>query len=383
MSDTGSSGPPRSPLSGLIRRPSEPVTLTPPPEAEPHPGNDPPPGPPAAVNRRKLDDAARLLEHAAETGLKLDTALVSTIEAARDAFARNAWTPAIAERFWPAYGALGDAVKPVTAESLAACIGPDVKRALNWYRWMTIWLIVTIIPVSIVMFINTSISNEIADRIKESDALAVTLRERATTLRQAVAATTTAAPATDRDAITVLQQFATANRLLYGRADLLNKFILNTEHDPLDGLDKVARRAALEIPPRIQTQQVPDESLAKIETYQNIRAFAKATQQMNLMIYGAITAYMLPIIYALLGGCAYALRSISEQTQARTYRPSYAAFARLSIALISGLVVGLFNNFTQSVSLSPLAVAFLVGYAVEVFFSFLDALLETLKKVRT
>jgi len=51
--------------------------------------------------------------------------------------------------------------------------------------------------------------------------------------------------------------------------------------------------------------------------------------------------------------------------------------------LIAGLVVGLFNNFTQGISLSPLAVAFLVGYGVEIFFSFLDTFLATLRKVRS
>jgi len=51
--------------------------------------------------------------------------------------------------------------------------------------------------------------------------------------------------------------------------------------------------------------------------------------------------------------------------------------------VIAGLVVGLFNNFTQGISLSPLAVAFLVGYGVEIFFSFLDTFLETLRKVRS
>jgi hypothetical protein len=61
--------------------------------------------------------------------------------------------------------------------------------------------------------------------------------------------------------------------------------------------------------------------------------------------------------------------------------------AKETIALIGGLVVALFTNFTalftQEIPLSPLAIAFLVGYGVEIFFAFLDAFLDTLKKVRT
>jgi hypothetical protein len=56
--------------------------------------------------------------------------------------------------------------------------------------------------------------------------------------------------------------------------------------------------------------------------------------------------------------------------------------ARLLVALIGGAVVGLFGNFniTQGASISPLAVAFLVGYAVDVFFTFLEGLLQTFTK---
>ena len=48
-------------------------------------------------------------------------------------------------------------------------------------------------------------------------------------------------------------------------------------------------------------------------------------------------------------------------------------------------MVGLFNNFTvgQGASLPPLAVAFLVGYAADVFFSFLEGSMQNLSKVRS
>jgi hypothetical protein len=78
-----------------------------------------------------------------------------------------------------------------------------------------------------------------------------------------------------------------------------------------------------------------------------------------------------------LGACAYLLRQFGEQVQSRTYAPSYAHTARLLTAGIGGAVVALFPNFQlgQGPSLPPLAIAFLVGYAVEVFFSFIDSLL--------
>jgi putative flippase GtrA len=84
----------------------------------------------------------------------------------------------------------------------------------------------------------------------------------------------------------------------------------------------------------------------------------------------------------LLGTCAFLLRSFEQQIRTRTFIPSEANVARFLIAGIGGAVVGLFNNFniTQGASIPPLAIAFLVGYAVDVFFAFLEGLLQTFAK---
>jgi hypothetical protein len=71
------------------------------------------------------------------------------------------------------------------------------------------------------------------------------------------------------------------------------------------------------------------EGFQKLATYQDIRAFARQTQQMNLVIYGAVTAYVLPIAYALLGAYAFGLRIMAAQTGTKTYQPSYSNRARL------------------------------------------------------
>ena len=49
---------------------------------------------------------------------------------------------------------------------------------------------------------------------------------------------------------------------------------------------------------------------------------------------------------------------------------------------IAGGVVGLFNNFTlgQSASIPPLALAFLIGFSVDVFLSFLETLSQSFMK---
>jgi hypothetical protein len=85
------------------------------------------------------------------------------------------------------------------------------------------------------------------------------------------------------------------------------------------------------------------------------------------------------MLYALLGACAYLLRTFEEQVKKRTFTGADRPTARFLIAAIGGVVVGLFGDFGtgHGASLPPLAIAFLVGYAVDVFFSFLDGMLRT------
>jgi len=92
-------------------------------------------------------------------------------------------------------------------------------------------------------------------------------------------------------------------------------------------------------------------------------------------IVGAFASYALPIVYALLGAYAFRLRLFSETIRKRTYHPSFSDSARMITAVIAGAIAGLFNP-AQGLALSPLATAFLVGYGVELFFKFLDTLIN-------
>jgi hypothetical protein len=80
-----------------------------------------------------------------------------------------------------------------------------------------------------------------------------------------------------------------------------------------------------------------------------------------------------------LGAAAFLLRQDESEISTRTFTRSHRHIPRYLIAGIGGLVIGQFN-FSQGVALSPLALAFLVGYAVDVFFSFLEGLLQSFKR---
>src|ERR1700751_3552628 len=144
---------------------------------QPHDRERHQPGYSVHVTSKVVDDAELLLKYAAETGLQLKPELIAAIEAAGEARGRNNWTAEIAEDFWSAYSDLSNAVKPATAESYRACSGSHLGRTTRRYRRPALCLMALILPLSVLMFINTSISNEIGDRIKDNDALLLKLRE--------------------------------------------------------------------------------------------------------------------------------------------------------------------------------------------------------------
>ena len=154
----------------------------------------------------------------------------------------------------------------------------------------------------------------------------------------------------------------------------------NAEFGDKDALGRVDH---LMVSPEITTSdEIAREVINQIKVYQLLRDYAQLLYTNDSIIYGGITTYLLPTIYALLGAFLYGFRLYSRLMRRTTYLRSAAHSARFFIAAIAGLVIGLFGSLLpQSLALSPLAVAFLVGYAVEAFFSWLDDIIGKLKNV--
>jgi hypothetical protein len=348
-----------------------------------------------------LNDAERLLKYAAETGTNIDDDIRNYILRARAA-SSNGWNEETAANLLTALTNLAARVKPVTAESLKSCCD-DTRPTVRTYLWVAVCLAFIIVPFSVVSFVGSAISSAIRADIDTANDLAVKLRVQLgppPAVTQAAAASTASAasaPASStptpppsapppglnaNDVITELQQFASTIRAIDARARQLNVLVLHTERDPFAQLrkDPTAIHKKFQLP-----EGLPDLAQAANErttVFQDVRYFAQNLLDDVSFYYGAITTCILPVLYALLGTCAYLLRSFEQQMSTRTFIPSEVNFARFLIAGIGGAVVGLFNNFsiTQGASIPPLAIAFLVGYAVDVFFAFLEGLLQAFTK---
>lgn len=340
------------------------------------------PHPPAYFDEA-LADGERLLKYAAEIGIDVDAETRDHILQARAASAGE-WNEQTTANLLSALTKLAAQLKPVSAESLKAS-SDDTQHTIRLYWWVAICLAIVIVPFSIVSFVTSAIATAIRTDIATANDLAVKLRTQLGPPPTPPQTATIPPGVNQIDVITELQLYASTIRSIDARARQLNFLVLHAERDPFGSYrnNPEAIHAKFQLP-----LGLPDLSAAaedRTQVYQDVRYFAQSLLDDVSFFYGAITACLLPVLYALLGTCAYLLRNFEKQMALRTFTPSAANSARFLIAAIGGAVVGLFNNFTitEGASIPPLAIAFLVGYAVDVFFAFLEGLLQTFTKNTT
>lgn len=341
-------------------------------------------------------DAETLLRYAAQSGIEVPADAAVIVVQARAEAAGVPLAPADIARFYAAYARLAARLKPVTIDTLRV---PEAstRRALRRNGVISILLAVAVMACSIVTFLTTSMSAEIETGIQYANELAVKLRDQVGPPKAAIGAAEicvqpTSAPDPPLDVKDIpllnreLQEFSTLIRTLLTSAIKLEQYVLQREYSPLDTEEKASLwrtrpRELLQLNPELIDHRA--EAFCKIYAYEDVRNFAKNVRANALAFYGALAAYCLPVLYALLGAFAFTLRDFSERVKRRTYlSSSYANTARTIAAMTAGAIISLFSNMGQGLSLSPLALAFLVGYGVEAFFAFLDTLLTAFSATR-
>jgi hypothetical protein len=94
-----------------------------------------------------------------------------------------------------------------------------------------------------------------------------------------------------------------------------------------------------------------------------------------------LNQYLLPLLYGLIGSLAYILRTLSREIHNVTFtRGSEIRYAlRWPLGMLGGVTVGLFfdpADFQGFAAITPLGLAFLAGYGVELLFTGLDRMVS-------
>lgn len=341
-----------------------------------------------------LADAGQMMDYAISRGL-LDsgseggTETVADIVQAQTAARSGMLTTEIVVAFYTAYSRLAGRVRPVTALSLAA----SRKASLGGMKALALLLVSGVIVLSIFLFMCNATLTETSDLIDQQNAAALKLWVEVQVMQSGEHAGQVNA-ANARDGIEVervfeqMVEFSRRSTWLLESASRLNTWFIPPwlRLNPSNVVFNQANPNGLthlNVPPDLSTSaEIRAEAIGQIKAYQYIRVYALGLYKINSLIYSSLSAYFLPTVYALLGAFLYGLRLYSRLVTRNEFLPSVANSARYYIASIAGLVVGLFGTLLpKGLGLPPLAVAFLVGYAVEAFFWRLDALIRRFKGI--
>lgn len=121
------------------------------------------------------------------------------------------------------------------------------------------------------------------------------------------------------------------------------------------------------------------------DTNSNTGAAKYRMSRYATFILEVIQSYVLPILYGLLGAFAFVLRKLSREVNEKSFsRESRVNYLlRIHLGALAGLSIGWFFGNTMHAavnisSLSPLALAFLAGYSVDLLFSSMDRIIDSI-----
>jgi hypothetical protein len=286
-------------------------------------------------------DAYALLCNANRRGIQVPSDIVSTITQARTGAHAGTLEGELETTFWNAYGLLSSSIEPA-------------ERARRTYKITFYGVLVALLLGQFFYLGGASVRDKMTDLDKQIIEVKGKAADAAEKSTAAILAKTMEA-----EQLTLLEKrqkayLSIAQKMLQAVDGLvylpLRPFgfhgFFYTEADPASELENTIIRSKLEM----------------------------------LLLF--FSGYLLPMLYGLIGACAFVLRKLSDEIDKMTYahdaRVRYTL--RLNIGVLTGLAVGWFLKPGAGdpflTSLSPLALAFVAGYGSDLFFLCLDKVVQ-------
>lgn len=337
-----------------------------------------------------IRDGQRLLTYISRNGsAQLDPSLTESIIDAKRYLVIGQWTVAQEQQYLVNYDKLAKSVFPVTVESINAIIpdkiskNPDVtkaQKAVAWYRRYTLVALVMMLLAQLYWLmgneLRTNLDKKFAAREQTNEQILKMSKDKE---QQAEL----------QKKLTIQDQEFDANYNLlkawnlvwmvgsgfeaklppYFQAQYDHQKQRVTNNDNKPDVDKQELIGELDLKRKLHE--------VRVVYFENLLAAD--------FVLNSFQGYILPLLYGLLGAFIYVLRSLMGEIKSLTY--SYDSEIRyrlrLTLGALGGMIIGWFLKPDEAgavASLSPMALAFLMGYNVDLLFTLMDKLIDNMKR---
>jgi hypothetical protein len=322
-----------------------------------------------------------MLRFAAENK-ELPPEMVSTICAAWEARHENAWNQNIAKEFWLAFNSLCSLIKPVTMDTLSTNLR-EIPRPI-WHFWNReplslsrrsarryLTLLIALLCIAVILGFYTStganLITGINEQISTGNKIVEELVSQSGSLETSVSGKefNEVGPDRQKDIALVQSKF---QDLYYVLDQMAQKTSMLRVLMSAGMSEHIYTRGTLQ--PVKNLSEVRREILNYYDARRNA---AEIVLSESVKI--SIVTSILPIFLGIMEACAYIVRLISEQIKETTFSTTSPVrhLVRLALGGLAGVVIG-FGGIATVGSLSPSALAFLAGYAVEPVFATFDGI---------
>jgi len=278
--------------------------------------------------------------------------------------------------FWKHFVLLTTAVAPVSAESVRAISAMEGKKSLvqktvRRYTVTTIIALVFLVALQAYWAVGALIISDVRVTQTQLDEVEMNIKDGRFSSDVDVSEQTSSQNGKQKPPQTSKQQDGVSERQeLTEKKDNLN-LNLTTNYRLLKQWGWIQSRI-LGIDKLYNSKEKPDDEIKENKTYLHCATFTMDILQ----------KYILPLIYGFLGACVYILRNLSSKIKAYAFINASVInyYIRMCLGTLGGIAIVWFVSPEKStdpvMSLSPLALAFLVGYSVELLFTVMDTLIN-------
>ncbi|MDM8562990.1 hypothetical protein QUF54_06520, partial [Candidatus Marithioploca araucensis] len=326
-----------------------------------------------------IDEAQLLLAYVSQKGLKVDDKIMSIIIRSRHLLEEGKWNVKLEIEFWKAFNTIAGIVHPVSVASLKATY-PDSKvktdnkkfhfqlfrsmaeRTVFFYQIGSLFFLFLLLATQTFWLMGSMRMSPVAELTERMKKLDKEIELKYQAEGEVNTQELTALNAKMEDTLARISiNYQLLNNWTW--QSIWQEFGFSSAKKPIldDTLDNSSPNLPIGMEILLQEKQV---------------------------VLQIIQTYILPLLYGLLGAYAYVLIQISKEIKNLTYveESKVSHRLRLQLGALSGLAVGWFitpssSSLTDASSvlfeLSPLTIAFLAGYSVDVLFALMDRLIYT------